>query len=175
MQPKTCLPKGELFNAAFLFLAFSILFFSCKKGDNGPQEQDPPDNKISYTGNFVKSSDGVTTSATGTVAGEFNAATRELSYTANWSGLTSKVIDMHFHDEGPVIIHIKNFAETLSGQHIDKATFTEVQAADLGVGKIYIQIHTENYPGGELIAVLTKKSASPNPNNPDPQDPYPPY
>ena len=175
MQPNTGLPKGKLFNAAFLFLAFSIILCSCKKGDDGPQDQDPPNNKISYTANFVKSSDGVTTPATGTVTGEFNVATRELSYTASWSGLTSKVVDMHFHDAGPVIVHIKSFAETVSGQHIDKATFTETQAADLGAGKIYIQIHTENYPGGEIIAVLTKKGTNPDPNNPDPQDPYPSY
>jgi hypothetical protein len=78
---------------------------------------------------------------------------------------------MHFHDNGPVIIGIENFSATTSGSLSGKATFTADQVNDLKAGKIYVQIHTENYPGGEIIATLTTGSGNNNP----PGNNQPPY
>jgi len=132
-------------------LVLLIGFSSCNKDD------DPVMNgTVSYNGSFVKSGDAVVTSATGTVTGSFNPTTLVLTYTLTWSGLTSNAAAMHFHDAGPVIIPITGFAQATSGTFSGTATLTAAQATDLAAGKIYIQIHTVNIPGGEIIATLLK-------------------
>ncbi|HAH23852.1 MAG TPA: hypothetical protein DCL77_08855 [Prolixibacteraceae bacterium] len=135
-------------------LVLIIGFSSCKKDDNTVVN-----GSVSYSGSFVKSTDAIVTSATGTATGTFNATTMVLTYTVTWSGLTSNAAAMHFHDAGPVIIPITGFPTATSGTYSGTATFTSTQATDLAAGKVYIQIHTANNPGGEIIATLTKASS----------------
>lgn len=144
---------------AVLLTCFTLL--SCKKKDNNPEPK--PSNTVNYSGTFVKSNDQVTTSATGTTTATFNTSSRELSFTISWSTLGSIPVGMHFHDNGPIIIPIEGFAATTAGSYSAKATLTTAQAADLAAGKIYAQIHTANYPGGEVIATLTISGTSNNP------------
>ncbi len=115
---------------------------------------------VKYSGSFVKAKDDVVTSATGTSNVTFDTNTLKLSYTISWSGLGSNAINMHFHDNGPVIVEIVGFANTTNGTVSGTAELTSAQASDLAAGKIYVQIHTANYPGGEVIAALTKISGS---------------
>lgn len=169
MQSTIRLRRSRLQAAVFMFVAMGLALSSCKKEDD-PEGDPQDDNIVNYSASFVKSGDNVTTSATGTVTGKYNKTTRELTYSVSWNALTSTVADMHFHDDGPVIIHIEGFPTAVTGSMENKkATFTESQAADLAAGKVYIQIHTANFPGGEVIATLGKGS---NPNqNPGPNDP----
>jgi hypothetical protein len=129
-------------------------FTSCNDDDDD-EEQDP---KINYSGSFVKSNDDVTTSATGTTTAIYDPAMLELSYTVTWSGLGSNAVNMHFHNDGPVMAGIQGFAEATSGTVSGKVMLTAQQATDLAAGQIYVQIHTSGYPGGEVIAPLTKSS-----------------
>ncbi len=154
--------------AIFMLAIFLLSTLACKKDAD---EENPPPLKISYSGSFVKSADNVSTTATGTVKGTLDPTTRELTYEVKWTGLSSEVADMHFHDQGPVIIGIKNFATTITGMHNDKAVFTTEQVADLAAGKVYVQIHTAQYPGGEVIATLNKGTGNNNPGG----DNDPPY
>jgi hypothetical protein len=133
---------------------------SCSNNDNN--EPAPTPTMVNYSGNFVKSNDNVTTTATGTTTATYNATTRELSYIITWSGLGSDPVGMHFHDAGPIIIPIENFPVSVSGTYSGKATLTAEQANDLAAGKIYSQIHTTTYPGGEVIATLAKSGTSGN-------------
>lgn len=127
-------------------------------------DDDPtPSNLVNYSGNFVKSSNAVTTAATGTTTATFNTTTRELSYRLTWTGLGSNPVGMHFHDNGPIIVPIDNFPVATSGTFSDKDTLTVQQATDLAAGRIYSQIHTVNYPDGEVIATLTRSGSSNNP------------
>jgi len=130
-----------------LFLGFSS---ACSDDD---EEEDMT--MVAYTGSFVKAKDTVTTSATGTVSATFNTETLQLSYTVTWSGLGSEVTNMHFHDAGPVAAGITGFPTTTSGSVSGAVTLTAEQALDLAAGQIYVQIHTSNYLGGEIIATLT--------------------
>ena len=98
-----------------------------------------------------------TTSATGSVDATFNTSTRDMSYNIKWNSLTTLPVGMHFHDDGPVIIQITGFPVSLTGSIAGKANFTSNQANDLVAGKIYVMIHTDKYPSGEIMATLTKK------------------
>ena len=124
---------------------------SCKKNDTTQTIS-----TVNYAGTFVKSSDAVVTSATGTVTATFNPTTMVLSYTVAWSGLTSNAANMHFHDAGPVIYPIAGFATATSGTLTGIVTLTASQATDLAAGNIYVQIHTVTIPAGEIKAFLLK-------------------
>lgn len=129
---------------------------SCKKDDN------TMNGTISYSGTFTKSSDAVVTSASGTVTATYDPTTMVLSYHLTWSGLGSNALNMHFHDNGPVIAEITGFANSTSGTVSGTVTLPTSQSADLGAGKIYAQIHTVNIPAGEIKATLSKSSSSNN-------------
>lgn len=132
---------------------------SCKKesdesgGGNNNQ-------KLSFSSTFAKSNDKVETSATGSLTGAFDPSTMELSYSFNWDGLSSNAIEMHIHDNGPIIIPIDGFPMETSGSLSSAATLTSDQAADLRAGKLYVQIHSENFPAGEIIAPFTAAADS---------------
>lgn len=125
-------------------------------------EETVPDNKVKYSGTFVKSGDAVVTSATGSVNATFDPTTSVLSYKITWSGLTSNAQGMHFHDAGPVIIPITGFEQATSGSYSGIDTLTAEYAADLAAGKIYAQIHTVNIPSGEILATLLKVNTTSN-------------
>ncbi|WP_163715119.1 CHRD domain-containing protein [Mangrovibacterium lignilyticum] len=140
----------------FCFVLFVGFFTACSKDDDDDMGSTTT---VSYTGTFEKSSDAVTTSATGSVSGTFNATTMMLSYSANWSGLGSNAAAMHFHDAGPILEEITGFPDATSGSVSGTISLTTAQASDLGAGKIYIQIHTSGYPSGEILATFERKSS----------------
>jgi hypothetical protein len=81
-----------------------------------------------------------------------------LSYQLSWSGLGSNAVNMHFHDNGPVMAEITGFANSTSGTISGTVTLSTSQSADLAAGKIYAQIHTVNIPSGEIKATLSKSN-----------------
>ncbi|QDF39212.1 CHRD domain-containing protein [Bradyrhizobium symbiodeficiens] len=100
-----------------------------------------------------------TSSGTGTADLNYDAASKKLSWTVTYSGLSGPATAAHFH--GPaevgknagVAVAIPNAAASpVKGE----ATLTEAQAADLLGGKYYINIHTAANPGGEIRGQVTK-------------------
>ncbi|MDF0518171.1 CHRD domain-containing protein [Bradyrhizobium yuanmingense] len=100
-----------------------------------------------------------TSSATGTADLDYDAASKKLSWTVTYSGLSGPATAAHFH--GPaeagknagVAVPIPNAASSpVKGE----ATLTDAQAADLLGGKYYINIHTAANPGGEIRGQVTK-------------------
>ncbi|MBR0780661.1 CHRD domain-containing protein [Bradyrhizobium iriomotense] len=100
-----------------------------------------------------------TSSATGTAELDYDAASKKLSWTVSYSGLSGPATAAHFH--GPaeagknagVAVPIANAASSpVKGE----ATLTDAQAADLLGGKLYINIHTAANPGGEIRGQVTK-------------------
>lgn len=156
MKKATDVVGGKVFPFILLFL--SVGWLSCGKDDDSSS---PPTN-ITYSGSFVKSKDNVVTTATGTTTAVFNPVTRELSYELSWTGLSSNAVGMHFHDAGPIIIDIKEHSNGMSGTASGKAILTVEQVNDLNAGKIYSQIHSQNYPGGEVIATMMKSGTAPS-------------
>jgi hypothetical protein len=100
-----------------------------------------------------------TTQGKGTAAITFDTASKKLSWTVNYSGLSGPATAAHFH--GPaeagknagVAVPIPNQAKSpVTGS----ATLTDAQAADLQAGKYYVNIHTAANPGGEIRGQVTK-------------------
>lgn len=100
-----------------------------------------------------------TSSATGTADLDYDAASKKLSWTVTYSGLSGPATAAHFH--GPaeagknagVAVPIPNAASSpVKGE----ATLTDAQASDLLGGKYYIKIHTAANPGGEIRGQVTK-------------------
>ncbi|MCP3465063.1 CHRD domain-containing protein [Bradyrhizobium sp. CCGUVB23] len=100
-----------------------------------------------------------TSSGTGTADLDYDAASKKLSWTVTYSGLSGPATAAHFH--GPaesgknagVAVAIPNAASSpVKGE----ATLTDAQAADLLSGKYYVNIHTAANPGGEIRGQVTK-------------------
>lgn len=100
-----------------------------------------------------------TSSGTGTADLDYDAASKKLSWTVTYSGLSGHATAAHFH--GPaeagknagVAVAIPNAAASPAK---GEATLTDAQAADLLGGKYYINIHTAANPGGEIRGQVTK-------------------
>lgn len=100
-----------------------------------------------------------TSAGTGKADLEYDAASKKLSWTVTYSGLSGPATAAHFH--GPaeagknagVAIAIPN---ATSSPVTGSATLTDAQAADLVAGKYYINIHTAANPGGEIRGQVSK-------------------
>jgi hypothetical protein len=96
---------------------------------------------------------------TGTADIDYDAATKKLSWTLTYSGLSGPATAAHFH--GPaepgknagVAVAIPDVS---SSPAKGSATLTDAQAADLMAGKYYVNIHTAANPGGEIRGQVTK-------------------
>lgn len=124
---------------------------SCNSTDGGDTSL------VEYSGDFIKASDNVTTSATGSATATIDTDTHEVTFEAQWQGLSSPVAAMHFHDNGPVIHGIEGWQAATTGSVSGTVNFSAGEADDLEAGMVYIQIHTESYPGGEVVAPLTRQ------------------
>jgi hypothetical protein len=100
-----------------------------------------------------------TSAATGKAELDYDPASKKLSWTVTYTGLSGPATAAHFH--GPaeagknagVAVAIPNATSSpVSGS----ATLTDAQAADLVAGKYYINIHTAANPGGEIRGQVTK-------------------
>lgn len=96
--------------------------------------------------------------ATGTVEATFDTATRTLTWTVTYSGLTGPAIGAHLHGPGE---HGKNAGIVVPFNFVKSpikgsAVLTEAQVPDLMAGKWYTNIHSEKHPGGEIRGQLVK-------------------
>jgi hypothetical protein len=96
----------------------------------------------------------------GTVEATFDTESKAFNWTIEYSGLTGDATAAHFHgpagpDEnaGPVVPIEGSLASPIEGQ----ATLTDEQATQLQDGMWYFNIHTAEYPDGELRGQVTKQ------------------
>jgi CHRD domain len=89
---------------------------------------------------------------TGKLDAKLDTATKALTYTITYSGLTGPATMAHFHGpalpgaNAPIVVPFKNPASGSS----DTVTLTDAQIADLEAGKWYTNVHTAANPGGEI-------------------------
>lgn len=148
---------GKLINPFRVLIFLSMVWSSCDKNYSGTNAVNNASNNVSYAGTFMQADPNDTTSAGGNVTATFNTVSHLIDYNINWNALTTNPVAMHFHDNGPIIVKINNFTVGLNGSASGSASFTATQGADLASGYIYIMIHTEKYPNGEIMATLTKQ------------------
>jgi len=117
---------------------------------------------VAYTAELNGGSEApsVTTDATGNVEASFDAATKTLSWTITYDGLSGPASAAHFHgpaaegeNAGPVVPIEGDLASPIEGE----ATLTDEQIADLQNGLWYFNVHTEANPGGEIRGQLTQQ------------------
>ena len=104
-----------------------------------------------------------TSTISGTGAVDAVLRGNELTITLQFSGLGSGVTAAHIHNapvarRGGVAFAIDiGSASGTAGEIADTATLTDEQLAELRGERYYVQIHTENNPGGELRGWLLRR------------------
>ncbi len=97
--------------------------------------------------------------ATGDLSATYDTATKVLTYTATYSGLTGPATMAHFHGPAPVgksagvMVPITgDLASPIKGT----ATLTDAQAKALTDGDMYFNIHTADNKAGEMRGQVVK-------------------
>ncbi len=94
--------------------------------------------------------------ATGMAEAEFDTQSRELTWTVTFEGLTGPLIGAHIHgpaDPGTnagIMLPFGSLESPIEGS----AMLNEEQAKQLLDGGLYVNLHTEAHPGGELRGQL---------------------
>jgi hypothetical protein len=96
--------------------------------------------------------------ATGAVEATFDTDSKLFKWNITYDGLTGPAAAAHFHgpadpgaNAGPVVpIPEDKLASPITGE----ATLDDAQAADLQAGKWYFNVHTAQYPDGEIRGQL---------------------
>ena len=103
--------------------------------------------------------------AKGVMEGTFDTDTNTLTWTVTYSGLSSPVIAAHFH--GPVSylgltpeenapIQVGTPGDLASPFH-GVAKIDDAQARDLKDGRWYFNVHSKNFPAGEIRGPIIRK------------------
>jgi hypothetical protein len=114
---------------------------------------------VSYLANLIGAEEVPPNDSTGTggVAASYDPDTKLFKWTIEYDGLTGPATAAHFHGPAesganaePVVPIEGDLASPISGE----VTLTDEQAADLQAGRWYFNIHTAQYPDGELRGQL---------------------
>ena len=103
----------------------------------------------------------VQTSGSGTADLTYDPATRVLTWSVTFSGLSSPATMAHFHGAAPagknagVEIWISKKGQAPSSPMKGEATLTEAQASQLMAGDLYVNVHTKDHPAGEIRGQVT--------------------
>lgn len=162
--------KLKLIALAFLF-SFTLL--SCEK------EEDSNNELVNY--DFALTANQVVpvpsnSTAGGTIKGTYNRKTKIYSYTLEWNGLSSNIAAIHIHgvaDRGfmaipiaPLAAYPNSIVQTVTGYPNQASGSVEVnlyvdgtviKEHDLLAGKFYVDIHTVNFPAGEIRGQILLK------------------
>jgi hypothetical protein len=142
------------------FCLFGLAMSACEDDDDDLPSNEVRFQNIALTG--ANERPAVTTNNSGTFNGIYNKDTKVISYTVTWTGFTATA--MHFHKAdptiaGPVVIPVAGtgtpatYTAPITG---NTRPLTEAEEADLLNGLWYFNIHSAQYPGGEIRGQLVK-------------------
>jgi len=98
----------------------------------------------------------VETPGKGTADLTYDPATRMLTWTVTYTGLSAPATMAHFHGpaasgkNGPVAIWLSAKGGSAESPIKGEATLTPEQAQQFSAGEWYINVHTQAHPGGEI-------------------------
>ena len=98
----------------------------------------------------------VETSGSGSAAITYDPATRVVTWTVTYSGLSGPATRAHFHGpaamgkNGPVVVWLSTKGSPAVSPFKGEATLTAAQAAQFTAGEWYVNVHTRAHPGGEI-------------------------
>jgi hypothetical protein len=106
----------------------------------------------------------VDTDGTGSATITFDSSSNQLSWSIQFSGLSGPAIAAHFH--GPALVGVDagvlvdiGAISGLSSPLNGSAVLTLEQASSLLAGRIYVNIHTESNPDGEIRGQISCEQA----------------
>jgi hypothetical protein len=114
---------------------------------------------VSYKATLTASAEvpPTTSQGTGTAAVSVDTASKEVTWSVTYTGLTGPATAAHIHcgalpgaNSGVAV----NFGHTLASPINGKGKMTAAQLADLAAGKCYVNIHTAANKGGEIRGQL---------------------
>jgi hypothetical protein len=114
---------------------------------------------ISYTARLKGAAETPPNASTGAGSASvtLDTSSKRLSWTVEYSGLTGPATMAHFHGPAAVgkaagiQVPLPDVASPAKGT----ATLTDRQIAELKAGKWYINVHTAQYPAGEIRGQVT--------------------
>jgi hypothetical protein len=125
-----------------------------------------PGGARNFTATLTAAAEVPPASSLGTGTGTFtlNAAETELTFMITATGLTGEVIAAHFHRggpdvAGPIVFDISNSIVSSGGQVTANGTWP-LSSADrdaLLAGDIYVNLHTIQFPNGEIRGQLSSR------------------
>jgi hypothetical protein len=113
---------------------------------------------LSPTFNKSEETDTVTSNGEGSAFLYYDKASNSVRYTVDWSWLTGPAVAAHFHRgakgvDGPPV-HALSFAP---GDSVVNGVWQEITPDDLDAlmtGNVYVNVHTQQYPNGEIRGQL---------------------
>lgn len=107
----------------------------------------------------------VQTKGSGTASMTYNPATRAMTWSITYSGLSSPVTMAHIHGpaaagkNGGVEIWLTQKGKPVSEPIKGHATLSKKEAQQLASDELYINVHTKDHPAGEIRGqvILPKK------------------
>lgn len=102
---------------------------------------------------------GITSTGKGAATFTLDPATKALTYSVTYAGLSGAATMAHIHgpaDPGAnagVVVPFASPASPITGT----ATLTDAQIADLKAGKYYVNVHTAANKGGEIRGQISAK------------------
>jgi hypothetical protein len=98
----------------------------------------------------------VQTSGSGSADLTYDPATRVVTWTVTYSGLSGPATMAHFHGpaaagkNGPVKVWISKQGSAVESPIKGEATLTPEEAQQFAAGEWYINVHTKDHPAGEI-------------------------
>ena len=141
-------------NYAFALLASFGLLTAC----NDKKDVAPTSNttQLTATVNGAQQVPVTPSTATGTFTGTYTSADKKLVYTVTYQGITPSIAHIHTGapgTSGSVAIPFSNLTSPITGT----ATLTPEQAENLLNGRMYVNLHSSAYSGGEIRGDIKKK------------------
>ena len=119
-----------------------------------PSQAAPQSFKVTLTG--AQQVPPVQTSAIATADLSYDPATRVVTWSVTYSGLSGPATMAHFHGpaaagkNGPPVIWLTEKGKPVENPIKGEATLTPEQAQQFSAGEWYINVHTQANPGGEV-------------------------
>lgn len=97
----------------------------------------------------------VATSGKGTAHLTYDPSSRVVTWSIDYSGLSSPATMAHFHNgpankNGPVVIWLSKQGTPPSSPITGQATLTPEQAQQFTAGDWYVNVHSQSHPAGEI-------------------------
>ena len=131
-----------------------IIFSACKKDNSNDNNSDV---NFSATLSGASESSPNASTATGSSTGVYNMSTKILTVTTTYSGITVTVGHIHKGEigvSGPVEFP---FIITASPIQFTSSALSTSEETDLMENKLYVNLHSAAYPGGEIRGQLIKQ------------------